>query len=152
MSWLRDSDGYTEVYVDGCYLDYTAGYGIYWGPNNPNNDSGRCRKDATNNTAEIHPAKFAIQQAKRLNIKKLRVYTDCNALFDAVNGNIAKWKANGWCSLYDWKPLPSRADYEDLDRVMQSVSIDIKFKLLQAHSGNQHHNEADRLARKGASS
>lgn len=116
------------------------------------NDSGRCPGGADNNVAEIHAAKFAIQQASRLYIRKLRVYTDCNNLYDAVNENIAKWKANGWRSLYNGQPLQSRADYEELDRIMRSVSIDIKFKLLNAHSGNQYHNEADHLARKGASS
>lgn len=82
----------------------------------------------------------------------MRVYTDCNALVDAVNVHIAKWKANGWRSLYDGTPIQNRFDYEELDRLMRSLPIDVKFTLLQAHSGNQNHNEADKLARKGASS
>lgn len=116
------------------------------------NDSGRCRKDASNTIAEIQAAKYAIQQAHRMGIKKLRVYTDCNALFDAVNVHIAKWKANGWLSLYDRTPIQNRSDYEELDHLMRSLPIDVKFTLLKAHSGNQHPNEADKLARKGASS
>lgn len=115
------------------------------------NYHGRCRKDSENNIAEILAAHYAIEQAKRLNIRKLRIYTDCNHLVDAVSGNIEKWKANGWRSLYDLKPIQNRDDYEKLDSLMRSAQIEIKFKLLKAHSGNEHHNAADQLARIGAS-
>lgn len=115
------------------------------------NFSGRCRQDSDNNTAEILAAKFAIQQAHRLGIRNLRVYTDCNNLFDAVNGNIERWRANGWRSLSGGQPIQNRRDYEELDGTIRIVPIDIQFKLLQAHSGNEHHNAADRLARQGAS-
>lgn len=114
------------------------------------NRSGRCRKDATNTIAEIQAAKYAIEQASGLNIRKLCIYTDCSALVDAVNGNIAKWKNNGWRSLYDQTPIQNRSDYEEIDRLLRSLPIDIKFTLLRGHSGNEHHNEADKLARKGA--
>lgn len=39
MSFLKDSEGFYNVYVDGCELNpgtyqSAAGYGIYWGPDN----------------------------------------------------------------------------------------------------------------------
>lgn len=119
------------------------------------NDFGPCKKRVTNAvaatgaidiTATIHAAKFAIQQAHKLNIPKLRIYTDCNNLFDAINGDIEMWKANGWLNPNNEQPLQNRADYEELDDVMRCVPIDIDFELLAAHSENDHQKEALRQA------
>lgn len=90
-------------------------------------------------SATIHAATFAIEQACQLMVPKLRIYTDCNHLFEAVNGNIESWRANGW--------LSQLFNYEKLDNVMRSAPIDIEFELLDAHSADDHqYNEALRLA------
>ncbi|XP_055303995.1 ribonuclease H1-like [Sitodiplosis mosellana] len=152
-------EGYTNVYVDGCCLNQgtpqsAAGYGIFWGPNNKNNLAGQSRKNATNNVAEIQGATVAIQQAARLGIKKLCVVTDSENVYDAVTEHLPQWKKNGWHRLYEGhskQPIKDRAAYEKLDKAIHGNSkVAIKFQLVEAHSGNQNHNAADRLAAEGA--
>lgn len=44
-------------------------------------------------------------------------------------------------------------DYADLVRATRDIrarNIVVEFKYVEAHSGNKYHNEADRLAKKGA--
>ena len=99
------------------------------------NESGQSRQGATNNVAEIQGATVAIQKAARLGIKRLRVNTDSELVYEAVTENIPK----------------NRTDFEELDRVIRNNSqMTIKFKLLRGHSGNQDHNKANRLAAVGA--
>ena len=116
--------------------------------------AGQSRKSATNNVAEIQAATVAIQQAIRLGIKKLWVVTDSNNLYDAVTGHLEQWKRNGWISLYEAnknQPIKDRADFEKLDKAMNAdPQMVIRFQLVEAHSGNESHNAADRLAEDGA--
>ncbi|XP_055303994.1 ribonuclease H1-like [Sitodiplosis mosellana] len=155
-NFIVDSEGYTNVYVDGCCLNpgtpqSAAGYGIFWGPNNNNNQSGQSRGGATNNIAEIQGATVAIHQAARLGINKLRVITDSKNVYDAVTKHLPQWKTNGWRSLYDGQPIKNRSDYEALDSAIHSYPrMDVEFKHVAGHSGNQDHNKADRLAAVGA--
>lgn len=115
------------------------------------NTRGQSRRGATNNIAEIQGAIVAIQQAARLNIKKLRVVTDSENVYKAVNENIPQWKRNGWRSLYDGQPIEDRSDWEALDYAIRSnPRMVVKFKHVPGHSGIQEHNEADRLAALGA--
>lgn len=143
--------------MDNCFQFNHKIVLIFFIPNS--NDFGPCVRvganamtpvDAVNGaidiSATIHAAAFAIQQAGKLNVPKLRIYTDCIHLFGAVNGHIEMWRANGWLSQNNGQPLQERADYEKLDRVMRSAPIDIEFELLDANSEDGHYNEASRLA------
>lgn len=118
------------------------------------NLAGSSRKNATNNVAEIQAATVAIQQAIRLGIKKLCVVTDSNNVFDAVAGHLEQWKRNGWVSLYEEnknQPIKDRKDFEKLDKALHAdPQMLIRFQLIEAHSGNENHNAADRLAEHGA--
>lgn len=115
------------------------------------NDFGPSRKDATNTIAEIQAATLAINQANRLNIRKLRVHTDLQVTVDAVNEFLQRWKANNWLSLWDGQPVANRREFEDLDKaIRQNPNLVIQFRHIPGHSGNEHHNAADHLARKGA--
>lgn len=115
------------------------------------NDSGASPKEATNSVAEIHAALIAIKQAARLGIRKLCVNTDSKNLVDAINVNITKWKTNNWRSTWDHKPIKNRHEFEALDIAIRSnPQILIKFLYIPGHSGNEYHNAADHLARKGA--
>lgn len=100
--------------------------------------------------AEIQAAIVAINQARELSIRKLRVNTDSEVLFLAATEYIKLWKRNNWRSLYDsTRHIKDRHSFEALDTAMQA-QIDIKFKHVQGHSGNVSNNAADRLARAGA--
>ncbi|XP_031625471.1 ribonuclease H1-like [Contarinia nasturtii] len=157
MNRIIDAEGYTNVYVDGSWLSAgspgsAAGYGIFWGPSDPNNRKGQSPSNATNNVAEIQAATIAIKQAGQLGIRKLRVNTDSEVLYMAATQYIPKWKQNNWMSLYNiYSPIKNRRNFEDLDIAMRSYpQMDIKFRHIPGHSGNQYHNAADRLARAGA--
>lgn len=103
------------------------------------NDFGRSRIDATNTVAEIQAATLAISQAHRLNIRKLRVNTDLKLIVDAVNG-----------SLPSFQPTADRHEFEELNRAIRTSRMDIRFNYMPSLSGNDGHNEADHLARRGA--
>lgn len=112
---------------------------------------GPCKKKATNNVAEIQSAYIAIAFAKQLGVKKLCINTDSKLVFDAATYLIDEWKENDWLSLYTGQPIVDRPYFQRLKKaISENPDITIKFKHLLGHSGNQHHNEADHLARKGA--
>lgn len=86
-----------------------------------------------------------------MEIRKLRVHTDLQAIVEAVDENIQKWKANGWRSLWDGQPVANRREYEDLDRaIRQNPNLVIKIEYIPSNLRNPHHTEADHLARRGA--
>lgn len=112
---------------------------------------GPCKKKATNTIAEIQSAYIAIGLARQLGVTKLCVNTDSKVVFDAATHLITTWKENGWKSLYDGSPIKDRLYFERLDKVIcNNPDIKIKFNLVEGHSGNIHHNEADHLAKQGA--
>lgn len=94
------------------------------------------QKDATETAAEIRSAIFAIKQAKRLRIRKIRINTDSEVLCNAVSDLIPKWKSNGWLNLCDGiTPIENRRDFEELDEVIRAqTSMDIKFKFIPVQS------------------
>lgn len=112
---------------------------------------GPCKKKATNNVAEIQSAYIAVLFAKEFGITKLCINTDSQLVFDAATYLIDEWKENDWLSLYTGQPIVDRPYFQKLkNAICDNPHMTIKFNHLPAHSGNQHHNEADHLARKGA--
>lgn len=112
---------------------------------------GPCKRKATNVSAEIHSVYRAIYTAGALGITKLRINTDSKVVIDAATQLIAKWKANNWASLHTGKPIIDRRYYEKLaTAIARNPQIQIDFRHVKAHSGNEMHNEADHLAKKGA--
>lgn len=88
---------------------------------------------------------MAIQQAKTLGIAKLRIFTDSQFVLDKATEWIAQWKSN------NMHHVETSREYNKLYNVMHGGSdIEVKFEWIPAHSGNQNHNEADKLAKKGA--
>lgn len=112
---------------------------------------GPCKKKATNTIAEIQSAYLAIDLARQLGVTKLRINTDSQVVFDAGTKLISIWKANNWESIYDGKPIKDRRYFEKFDAVLRrNPKITIDFRHVDGHSGNENHNEADHLAKRGA--
>lgn len=112
---------------------------------------GPCKRNAKNNVAEIQAAYIAITYARQLGVTKLCINTDSKLVFDAATYLIDEWKENDWLSLYTGQAIVDRPYFQKLKKAIgDHPEMDIKFNHVMAHSGNQHHNEADHLARKGA--
>jgi len=155
-NFLKDDEGYTIVHTDGAcsqngQLGAKAGWGIWWNEGHPNNKGGPVAGGRhTNNTAEIQAATFAIFQAQGLSIKKLNVHTDSQFLINCVTKWMAGWKRNNWMNSQK-KPVINKEDLQQLEQAQQQGGIKVKWTHVKGHSGIRGNDEADRLAREGAS-
>ncbi|XP_076188947.1 ribonuclease H1 isoform X2 [Aptenodytes patagonicus] len=144
---------FAVVYTDGCCSGNgrnraRAGIGVYWGPGHPLNTSERLPGRQTNQRAEIHAACKAIEQAKSQNIKKLIIYTDSKFTINGITSWVDNWKTNGWRTSSGGSVI-NKEDFERLDNL--SKGIEIQWMHIPGHAGFQGNEEADRLAREGAS-
>ncbi|NXT22066.1 RNH1 Ribonuclease, partial [Syrrhaptes paradoxus] len=150
FSYMGD---FAVVYTDGCCSGNgrnraRAGIGVYWGPGHPLNTSERLPGRQTNQRAEIHAACKAIEQAKSQNIKKLIIYTDSKFTINGITSWVDNWKTNGWRTSSGGSVI-NKEDFERLDSL--SKGIEIQWMHIPGHAGFQGNEEADRLAREGAS-
>ncbi|XP_051469918.1 ribonuclease H1 [Apus apus] len=150
FSYMGD---FAVVYTDGCCSGNgrnraKAGIGVYWGPGHPLNTSERLPGRQTNQRAEIHAACKAIEQAKSQNIKKLIIYTDSKFTINGITSWVDNWKTNGWRTSSGGSVI-NKEDFERLDNL--SKGIEIQWMHVPGHAGFQGNEEADRLAREGAS-
>ncbi|XP_061213611.1 ribonuclease H1 isoform X3 [Neopsephotus bourkii] len=144
---------FAVVYTDGCCSGNgrsraRAGIGVYWGPGHPLNTSERLPGRQTNQRAEIHAACKAIEQAKGQNIKKLIIYTDSKFTINGITSWVDNWKTNGWRTSSGGSVI-NKEDFERLANL--SKDIEIQWMHIPGHAGFQGNEEADRLAREGAS-
>ena len=63
---------------------------------------------------------------------------------------IPKWKQNGWRTCED-TPVQNRQALEELDKVTRSGIPKIKWTHVKSHSGVYGNDQADTLAKEGAS-
>lgn len=151
--FIRDSDGFVHVYIDGSCLGNgkagaSAGYGVFFGYNHSLNASEPVAGRSTNNTAEIAAATCAIKKAREAGIEKLRIFSDSMFMINAMTSWIEKWKKNGWRTATGRKVI-NRKDFEELDKeIGQTV---IEWNHVSAHTGIEGNEQADRLAKLGAS-
>ncbi|XP_069707703.1 ribonuclease H1 [Phaenicophaeus curvirostris] len=150
FSYMGD---FTVVYTDGCCSGNgrnraRAGIGVYWGPGHPLNTSERLPGRQTNQRAEIHAACKAIEQAKSQNIKKLIIYTDSRFTINGITSWVDNWKTNGWRTSSGASVI-NKEDFQRLDNL--SKDIEIQWMHIPGHAGFRGNEEADRLAREGAS-
>ncbi|NXV76255.1 RNH1 Ribonuclease, partial [Atlantisia rogersi] len=149
FSYMGD---FAVVYTDGCCSSNgrnraRAGIGVYWGPGHPLNTSERLPGRQTNQRAEIHAACKAIEQAKSQNIKKLIIYTDSKFTINGITSWVDNWKTNGWRTSSGGSVI-NKDDFERLDNLTRG--IEIQWMHVPGHAGFQGNEEADRLAREGA--
>lgn len=154
--FLFDDEGYTIVHTDGAcsqngQLGAKAGWGIWWNEGHPDNIGGPVAGGRhTNNTAEIQAATFAISQAGGLKIKKLNVHTDSQFLINCITKWIVGWKRNNWVNSKK-QPVINKEDIQQLELAIEQAAVKVKWTYVKGHSGIRGNDEADRLAREGAS-
>lgn len=102
----------------------------------------------TNNRAEIHAAKRAIEQAAHYGFDALVIKTDSKYLKYAMTRWIFGWKKYKW-----WKRnggrVKNRRDFQALDSVIWKTGMNVWWSYVPAHSGIYGNDQADRLARDG---
>lgn len=124
-----------------------AGIGVFWGPNHPLNVSERLPGRQTNNRAEIYAAVRALNQAKQVGAKQVKLYTDSQFVIHGITDWINKWKTNGW-KLSSGSPVINKEDFIELDNARNG--LDVEWVYVRGHSHIIGNEEADKLAVAGA--
>jgi len=123
------------------------GVGVYWGNQRPYNISARLSGRQTNNSAELGAVVIALRQAIEENYDRLTIYTDSQFIIDCIYDYVPRWSKNGWRRT-NGKPVVNRCEFKCILRLMDRIS-DVRFRKVDAHSGNFGNEEADRFAREG---
>ncbi|XP_078613025.1 ribonuclease H1-like isoform X1 [Branchiostoma floridae x Branchiostoma japonicum] len=152
ISGFTYKDGAAVVYTDGCCTDNgfhgaSAGIGVYWGPGHERNMSAKLPGRQTNNRAEIHAARYAIESAKEMGLAKISLHTDSQFLINGITKWIHGWKKNGW-KLSTGKPVQNKEDFQSLDSALQG--IDVQWVHVRGHVGVPGNEAADGLAKEGS--
>ncbi|NXU74807.1 RNH1 Ribonuclease, partial [Oreotrochilus melanogaster] len=154
FSYMGD---FAVVYTDGCcsgngHNKARAGIGVYWGPGHPLNTSERLPGRQTNQRAEIHVSikclKMLLHVRLQQNILSFIVYLWLCFLCTGITSWVDNWKTNGWRTSSGGSVI-NKEDFERLDNL--SKGIEIQWMHVPGHAGFQGNEEADRLAREGAS-
>ncbi|XP_077990851.1 ribonuclease H1-like [Glandiceps talaboti] len=140
------------VYTDGCCTSNgrrgaRAGIGVYWGPEHPKNVADRLHGRQTNQTAEIMAAVKALETAKEMNIDKIAIYTDSMFTINCITQWIHNWKRNNWRTRTG--PVIHKDELIQLESLCEQV--DVKWVHVPGHSNIHGNEEADKLAKEGAS-
>lgn len=151
----EDSKGFVHVYTDGsCESNgkYTAaaGLGVFYGVNHKMNVSEPVTGKPTNNAGEIQAAIRAIEDAQRCKIKRLNIFTDSQFLINSVCKWMSSWKRKDW-RLATGKKVVNEKDFKRLDELIETGNMVVKWSYVPAHNGHPGNEEADRLAKIGAS-
>lgn len=151
----EDNDGYVHVYTDGSCENngYTqkakAGLGVFFRVGSELNLAQPVKGRATNNVGEIQASIEAIKIAQRCGIKRLNIFTDSQFLMNSACLWMTKWKKNDW-KLPTGQPVKNKDEFVELDNLIETENMLIKWSYIPAHKGYSGNEEADDLAKKGA--
>ncbi|CAK9799909.1 Ribonuclease H1 [Anthophora quadrimaculata] len=149
--YIIDSDGYVNVYTDGACSsngrkNARAGIGVWFGDDHLLNVSETVVGRATNNMAEIQAVTVAAKQAKKANIKNLKINTDSQFLISCITNWMPKWKANGWMTSSN-KPVINKVELLEMEKALESLNV--AWNHVNGHVGIYGNEMADKLARAG---
>ena len=142
------------VYTDGaCYnngsKNATAGIGIYFSKDNPNNVSEKLEGDnLTNNIAELTAAIKAINIIKKIEIKNKVIVTDSEYVIKCATSYGEKLSKNDWMTSKKVSP----PNIELVKKLFDLTNkYNIKYKHIMAHTDNKDRHSisnyyADKLA------
>lgn len=144
----------TVVYTDGASsnngkLHARAGYGVYWGDNDPRNASVRLDGEKqTNQRAEASAVNHALEQSQD-GTQLLEIMTDSMYVINAATVWSKKWVANQWKST-GRNEVQNRDLFERMLSLIQSRKGPVKFTYVPGHQGVEGNEKADQLAVAGA--
>ncbi|KAI8393489.1 ribonuclease H-like domain-containing protein [Radiomyces spectabilis] len=149
-----DSTDAVVVYTDGATAGNgragaRAGYGVYWGEQDPRNVSERLPGPRqTNQRAEITAVISALEQAQHER-KPLHIKTDSMYVINAATSWSKSWIKNNW-KTSTGKPVENRDLLERLLHLVDSRAGKTEFIHVRGHSGHHGNERADQLAVAGA--
>ncbi|KAK4513471.1 uncharacterized protein ATC70_005472 [Mucor velutinosus] len=145
---------YAVVYTDGASSNNgkhhaRAGYGVYWGDNDPRNVSARLKGERqTNQRAEAMAVLHVLEDTKESD-KPLEIRTDSQYVINAVTVWYKSWVKRNWIAT-NGKEVQNRDLFEPIVNLMKSRKTDVKFTYVPGHSGFEGNEKADQLAVAGA--
>jgi len=121
-----------------------AGIGVYWGPDNTNNQSLRLPGEKqTNNRAELYAVIVAMKQLYKLCYDKnttVTIYSDSKYVIDGINKWVPKWTKKEWL-------IKANTDlWEICFSLINLFSYPLNWIHVYGHTDNKGNIEADKLA------
>ena len=146
-----------HIFTDGsCLKNGTrhakAGYGVYFGPNDPRNVSSKLDgPDQTNNRAELMAVIVALEKTKTEleEQQPVVIYSDSSYMKNGITVWIHSWKRNGWKTA-DGGHVKNKDLWLRLDKLYSDRRALIEFVWVRGHDGILGNEMADQLARMGA--
>ena len=124
-----------------------AGYGVWWGLNEPLNLSCKLEGKQTNYRAQIAAVNAAIKQAIEQGFGTLIVCTDSMYVINCITKYSSKWKRNNWRKV-DGSEVKHKKEFIEILERLKSVKV--IWKHVRAHSGNDGSDMAEKLAISGS--
>lgn len=152
MQHLKSIDVYTDGSFKKTKTHVYCGYGIYFPGKELKNVAAPFEiGEKTINRAELHAIYQAILRIKKnYTFDKINIYTDSNYSKESLTNWINNWKKNNWKNSAG-KAVENQDIIKKIDKYMQLYHQKINIIWIPSHSNNKNNDEADRLAKLGAS-
>jgi ribonuclease HI len=145
---------YVVVYTDGASSNNgqshaRAGYGVYWGDNDPRNVSARLKGERqTNQRAEAMAVLHVLEKTKDSR-QPLEIRTDSQYVINASTVWYKNWIKKKWIAS-NGKEVQNRDLFEPIVNLIKHRQAEVKFTYVPGHSGVEGNEKADQLAVAGA--
>lgn len=141
------------VYTDGASSNNgknhaRAGYGVYWGDNDPRNASVRLVGKQTNQRAEASAVIHALEQTQHI-IDTLEIMTDSQYVINAATSWSKNWIKNNWKSS-SGSEIQNKDLFQRMLKLIDERNGEVKFTYVPGHQGVEGNEKADQLAVAGA--
>ncbi|KAL9537213.1 hypothetical protein MBANPS3_011982 [Mucor bainieri] len=127
-----------------------AGYGVYWGDGDHRNVSAKLSGPQTNQRAEAQAVLTALKQTAGSR-DTVEIRTDSRYVERAVNEWSHNWENNGWKNS-SGQPVANQDLIREIIYHKESRPGHTEITHVRGHAGNYGNEQADALARNGASS
>lgn len=139
-----------EVYTDGSLLGGTAGIGVYFGENNPDNVAEQFGQEGeTSQRAELAAIKAAYSVIiERNNGHKYVIYSDSEYSINCLTDWYKSWEKNGWKTATG-ETVANQDLIKKILQLQKEPACDgkVDIKKVQAHGTSHGNNMADKYAK-----
>jgi ribonuclease HI len=154
-----------KIYTDGASKNNQArkqglsraGYGVYYGPGDSRNHSGRVSGEQTNQRGELegihHALKNSLEESKSGEPSKFIIHTDSEYSKNSITKWGDNWDKNGY-KTSTGSDVCNKDLISDSRRMIDEIrknNSDVEFVKVKGHSGNHGNDMADKLAVEGCS-
>ncbi len=151
-------DGYLYIYTDGSHKSSPRRGGVGVRFVFPNGEIKNFKyygyKGATINKMELQAPILALKEVLKIdNLREFNgiiVYTDSQYIVSNYGNAMFLWSGNGWIK-NNGEPVANVEQWKELLRLMKKIKtkgfINVNFKKVKAHSGDEHNEAVDRLSK-----